>query len=213
MGVWDRLPLGWRMTIGAGVPFGLGMAGWFALLGGDPALVGGLGLATGLAFGLSMAISMGLLQVLWVSRGGKQTATLSTRAGADLSVCASAEQVAATLRAILAAQGAQELDADAQGSFTFRTSADLRSWGEIVSFTIVPRGAQTWVRLRSRPALRTTLVDYGKNQENVERLVQHLRAELGEAPWTEDDQAALAKIAALAHASRRSAPQARDTTT
>jgi len=56
-----------------------------------------------------------------------------------------------------------------------KVSAGMRSWGENVQATIGygPRGAV--VTLRSECALPTQVIDWGKNRQNVERIVEALR--------------------------------------
>lgn len=51
------------------------------------------------------------------------------------------------------------------------TTASGPTWGERIEFTLTPvDAARTVVRIESRSRLRTTLVDYGQNFENVEKL-------------------------------------------
>jgi hypothetical protein len=52
---------------------------------------------------------------------------------------------------------------------------NLMSWGETVEAWIShgPQGAV--VRLRSKCALPTQVIDWGKNRKNVERIVEALR--------------------------------------
>ncbi|MGD8151487.1 hypothetical protein [Ornithinimicrobium sp. Y1694] len=51
----------------------------------------------------------------------------------------------------------------------------LRSWGERVQVEATPQEDGTCVTVTSRPALRMTLFDYGKGQENVRRLMDALK--------------------------------------
>jgi hypothetical protein len=55
------------------------------------------------------------------------------------------------------------------------TRANLRSWGESLAIDVAagPEGTSRIV-VRSSPRLRATLVDYGKNQANVDALAASL---------------------------------------
>jgi hypothetical protein len=57
----------------------------------------------------------------------------------------------------------------------FLTCGSWASWGERVTIRLegLPEGG-TLVDIHSRPRLSTTLIDYGKNQRNVDRLRQIL---------------------------------------
>ena len=65
--------------------------------------------------------------------------------------------------------------AGGNGFMQGKVSAGMRSWGENVQATIGygPRGAV--VTLRSECALPTQVIDWGKNRQNVERIVEALR--------------------------------------
>ncbi|BCB89330.1 hypothetical protein Psuf_066430 [Phytohabitans suffuscus] len=55
------------------------------------------------------------------------------------------------------------------------TVVNLRSWGERVSCVVEPSGGGSRVVVRSRSRLSTTLFDWGKNGDNVERVISALR--------------------------------------
>ena len=61
------------------------------------------------------------------------------------------------------------------GAMYGRFGAGMWTWGENVQATIGygPRGAV--VHLRSESVLPTTLVDFGRNRKNLERIVEVLR--------------------------------------
>jgi hypothetical protein len=59
-----------------------------------------------------------------------------------------------------------------QGKIVARAGMTWRTWGDVISFDFLKIGNdRIQVEVSSRPAVRTTLVDYGKNLENVERIV------------------------------------------
>jgi hypothetical protein len=51
------------------------------------------------------------------------------------------------------------------------TGASLRSWGERVSCTVEPTGDGSRIVVRSTSQLSTTLFDWGKNDDNVKKVV------------------------------------------
>ncbi len=64
----------------------------------------------------------------------------------------------------------------AVGRITARTGVSWRSWGDEIAFQLYSEeGTSTRVEITSRPVVRTTLVDFGKNLENVEKIAEFLR--------------------------------------
>jgi len=62
------------------------------------------------------------------------------------------------------------------GKIVARTGATWKTWGDLISFEIRKAGKdEIVVELSSRPAVRMTMVDYGKNLENVETITAFLR--------------------------------------
>jgi hypothetical protein len=63
----------------------------------------------------------------------------------------------------------------ASGKLVFRTGLSWSSWGEVISLRLEPIDeTSTLVHLHSRPWLPTTLIDYGKNQQNLAQLQRML---------------------------------------
>src|SRR4030042_3387264 len=64
-----------------------------------------------------------------------------------------------------------------QGKIVARTGMTWRTWGDVISFAIRnPGNDGIQIEVSSRPALRWTLIDYGKNLENVELIIGFLNA-------------------------------------
>jgi hypothetical protein len=64
-----------------------------------------------------------------------------------------------------------------KGRIEATTGLTWKSYGSVVSYEIKPIGERlTEIEVTSRPKVRTTLVDYGENLENVERLCKFLSA-------------------------------------
>lgn len=63
-----------------------------------------------------------------------------------------------------------------QGKITAKAGMTWKTWGDLISFDIRKiDNEKTQVIVSSRPTLRATLVDYGKNLENVERIISFLK--------------------------------------
>jgi hypothetical protein len=64
-----------------------------------------------------------------------------------------------------------------QGKIVAKAGMTWKTWGDVISFEVRRIGNDAiQVAVSSRPSVRTTLVDYGKNLENVETLVGFLNA-------------------------------------
>ena len=64
------------------------------------------------------------------------------------------------------------------GTVTARTSITWKSWGEIIAFAISESGGSCKIELTSRPRLKTTLVDYGKNLQNIDTIINFLQGKV-----------------------------------
>jgi hypothetical protein len=177
----QALPLGVRLVLATALPFGLYM-GLLILFGGDltpgrltGAVVGGL--AAGLIYGVSMTVFAGVSQVFTTSKGGKESADLQVRQKRTLFVLGSREQVYEELREALGGLGVRRFDiADPEaGVLTGHTAWSWKSFGENMSAVIKQVGEVCEVTITSEPRLPTTMVDYGKNRGNIERIEHHLR--------------------------------------
>ena len=67
-----------------------------------------------------------------------------------------------------------------QGEIDARAGMTWRTFGDVISFEVRKIGDdRIQVEVSSRPAVRATLVDYGKNLENVEQIAGFLNAHNG----------------------------------
>jgi hypothetical protein len=63
-----------------------------------------------------------------------------------------------------------------QGIINAHAGMTWKTWGDRISFRISKiDGSKTEVEVSSRPIVKTTLVDYGKNLENIERITTFLK--------------------------------------
>jgi hypothetical protein len=62
-----------------------------------------------------------------------------------------------------------------QGKIIARSSVNWKTWGDTISFDITGiSNEKTAVKISSRPTAKSTIVDYGKNLENVKIIVSFL---------------------------------------
>lgn len=67
-----------------------------------------------------------------------------------------------------------------QGKIVAKKGPSLWSTGEVISFDIQQTNVwQSRIILSSKPPLRTTLIDFGRNLKNVEKIGQYLREKGG----------------------------------
>ncbi|MCB9684989.1 MAG: hypothetical protein H6738_07800 [Alphaproteobacteria bacterium] len=175
------LPLGVRLFLAMGIPYGLVMGLLFASIGVFDAISSGGSLiapaATGMGVGLGAGLFYGAVMALWATMF---QATGMTRHGAQrmptnstvhqrwrLAVPADPVAVLAAARRVLEERGVAAVLEEGPDRLTVRTRVGMRSWGEIVSVEVQAAGSETLVEIASRPRLWTTMVDGGRNNDNV----------------------------------------------
>jgi hypothetical protein len=138
------------------------------------------GLTSGLFFGGSFALLLGLSQVFGSSKGGIQASDTDMTQERTLVIMGERDEVVREVRHAFETLGVRRVDIDDPqgGVLTGHTSAGLRSWGEHLTAVVKPRGGVCEVTLSSRPRLPTTLVDSGKNMQNLDAIEQRLLKKL-----------------------------------
>lgn len=68
---------------------------------------------------------------------------------------------------------------EAAHTMEIKTGISLRSWGEKLHVELASEAEGTRVSIRSSAKLGTTLFDYGKNAENVRKIVEIIQTQLG----------------------------------
>lgn len=134
------------------------------------------GLVIGLLFGLFMSVVPGSLHIVLARREGQHD---PNQVNHELCIVvpfhfevvqARCESALSTLRTRVRVCSR---DAD---RITAKTGCSWRSFGERIEMRVVRQGGErTEVCVSSRPRLRTTLMDYGKNYSNVQHIVTALR--------------------------------------
>lgn len=164
--------------LGFGVPMGLigGLCAGFWLGSATAGLLFGL-VGCGIMGGLFAAV-IGTLDLV-AGRGEQHGGPSGPRQDATVSVGAEAElpdRIEAALRQL----NAEIRDKDvAGGRYTARTRWSWRSFGEDVTVTLTGDPTAPVAHITSRPVVRTTLIDYGKGQRNVQQVAAALRQASG----------------------------------
>lgn len=169
-----------RLFCFCGLTFGLIQGVIAALEGQSPRVALLVGLGAALFFGLLMAASLTALSWWRMKRNGIDPHT--ARAGVDvherITVPLTPDQALALCRsAVKRVPGASGVQVDTvSATVEARVGMTWASFGERIECRVAPAEGATEVSIRSRPALRTTIADYGKNRENVQRIRTQLLA-------------------------------------
>ena len=66
------------------------------------------------------------------------------------------------------------------GRINAKAGMSWKTWGEIITFSVNKKDENVMqIEISSRPSVRTTLVDYGKNIANVNSIVNYLNSHAG----------------------------------
>ncbi|MFC0100989.1 DUF1499 domain-containing protein [Micromonospora marina] len=63
----------------------------------------------------------------------------------------------------------------AGNSISVKTGISIKSWGETVTGSVGPASDGTVVHVRSQSRVRTTLIDYGRNRQNVKQVIEMIQ--------------------------------------
>lgn len=168
-----------KIFLSNSLPFGAFMGILFSYLYGlNVGLPGGL--ISGLIFGFLMFVILGFLHTRAVSKisGVTSRESMSTFQDRNIKLHLPFERAfdlcLASLSEIRRSR-IQEEDRSC-GKIIARSSVNWKTWGDTISFNIAGTGSEeTDVMVSSRPTSWSTIVDYGKNLENVEKIVSFLQ--------------------------------------
>lgn len=142
-----------------------------------------MGMVAGLLFGLMMAITLTAVHWWSMRRRGFDPDAKGSRVDVRASVALALppEEALARCRAALEAnRHFRDVRVDpASGTVNARSRMSWASFGEVIECRVQPGDGGSTLEIRSRSAVRSTIVDYGKNRENVERIRAFL---IGSAP-------------------------------
>ncbi len=176
-----------RIFLGMAIPFGIVMGGMLAGVGVlvdfasedidfsvPPALIGALiGIGSGVFFGMVMSLILGVMHFT-------RTDTPYVRHRRTYSIGGSLDEAKSIcVEAVMSISGATVNRAAADNSLLARTGVTWQSFGETIECSFEPAGPNRQiVSVESRPVIKTTLVDYGRNLENIEAISVRMK-ELG----------------------------------
>jgi len=166
-----------KIFMSSGIPAGTGMAIFYSLFYGFPVgLVSGL--ISGVFFGILMVFILGFLH----GRAVKKVAYGNTEPSAGTHHVRETELPLPYDRAFdlcIASLGSLNRwvyeEDRIHGKILARTGINWKTWGDTICFEIYGiDGGSTRVKVSSRPTARMTLVDFGKNLDNVQRIISFL---------------------------------------
>jgi hypothetical protein len=151
--------------------------------GGEAAIV--TGLVAGAFFGFAMAAILMPLHRWWLERRGfdPEGADPGVDVRGDVALSLPPEQALARCRAALEQMRTRGVRVDS-ASATVRAHGRMTwaSFGERIECRVHPADEGSRVEIRSRPSLGATVLDYGKNRENVEQIRALLAAHASAGP-------------------------------
>lgn len=174
----QKSPAGYRLFLATSLPMGL-LTGLLLLLWMGPLESLLLGVLAALLFGLMMTAVLSVSQAVAGTQGGKVDANLDVRQTRTFPVLGSKDEVVQHTKAAFELLGVRSfdiLDANA-GVLAGHTAFSVKSFGERLHAVIKPGREVCEVTITSEPRLSTTLVDYGKNLQNIEAIQRHLHTE------------------------------------
>jgi len=167
-----------KIFLSSGIPFGIFMAILFSLCYGINVGLSG-GLISGLIFGFLMFIILGFLHSRAVQKiaGDRSEESMGTcqvrNTELQLSYNRTFDLCIKSLDLISRCRVHEE--SRSHGKIIARSSVNWKTWGDTISFDITGiSDEKTAVTVTSRPTSWSTLVDYGKNLENVKTIVSFL---------------------------------------
>ena len=167
-----------KIFLAGGIPFGIFTAILFSYFYGINVGLSS-GLISGLIFGFLMFIIFGFLHSRAVEKisGDISEESMSTcqvrNTELQLPYDRTFDLCIESLNLISKCR-VQEEDRS-QGKIIARSSVNWKTWGDTISFVITAiSDEKTAVKVASRPTASSTIVDYGKNLENVKTIVSFL---------------------------------------
>lgn len=162
--------------------FGLAMGLFYTLQYQNVSAGVRCGLVTGILFGVSMA-ALSYLSDQKLKKKGIDTSSAHVRRSHKISVTRTARDLIPTCKkAILLIKNSSLKKEDTEtGTLIAKMGMSWNSFGETLEISLKPLAdGRTLIRIASSPSLPTTIVDFGKNLENVETVVSYIKQELGD---------------------------------
>lgn len=130
----------------------------------------------GLIFGTFMVVILGIANYISVkSRGGNASTSVVQESTVDLKL--SMEEAFQYCKvATSTIKGTKVTFEDLNlGIIRAKTPLNISTWGDVIEFELHKVTEETTkVRVKSKPVLTTTIIDYGKNLENINKITRYL---------------------------------------
>ncbi|WP_226668084.1 hypothetical protein [Metabacillus litoralis] len=164
-----------KIFVFTSIPFGFFMYLQALLLKDEPSMA--LYIMMGLVFGLLMALILTIIDRHSKKSIGedmdngvhqKNTYELQLSVSEAFQLC---KQTVSVLNSAKITYENQE-----KGLLIFKTGINWRTWGDVVEIALNEiNPSSTKISIHSRPRVPTTLVDYGKNAENVQQIINFIK--------------------------------------
>ena len=168
-----------KLFLATGIPFGIFMGIFYSFRYGFSSGLAD-GLFAGIFFGGFMSLILGFLHSRSVKRMpyGKSKEAMDVHHVRNIELRVSYDKAfdlcIESLNLIKRSKIRKE--DRSQGKIDARAGINWKTWGDLISLDVRKKdNDRTQVIVLSRPVVRTTLVDYGKNLENVERISSFLK--------------------------------------
>lgn len=170
-----------KIFLAMGIPYGIAIGVLFSFPFGIP-----IGLVAGVAvcifFGGFFSLTLGLLHTWSVKRmsygiseeamGVHHVRNVELRLPYDKAYDLCIESISLIKKCRIKNEDRSQGKIEAKAGMTWKT------WGDVISFDVRKIDIdKIQVEASSRPAVRMTLVDYGKNLDNVETLIEYLKTQ------------------------------------
>jgi hypothetical protein len=172
-----------KIFLWSGIPFGVAMGAWFSRQYGSSAGLK-VGIIAGLTFGALTFIILGLLHSQAVKKisGRSSEEALSTHHVREIELNLAYETTFdLCIKSLFQIKRCTIQEENrSQGMIYAKAGINWKTWSDIITFNIKKtNNGNTLVTISSRPAARTTLVDFGKNLENVIKITSFLNKHTG----------------------------------
>ena len=130
----------------------------------------------GLIFGTIMVVTLGIANFVSVkSRGGSASTSVVQESEVDLNLTME-DAFEYCKVATSTIKGTKVTFEDFnRGVIRAKTPLNISTWGDVIEFELYKVSEETtMVRVKSKPVLATTIIDYGKNLENINKITRFL---------------------------------------
>ncbi|UGB30523.1 hypothetical protein [Metabacillus sp. B2-18] len=135
-----------------------------------------LGITVGFFFGLAMAVMIGIInKISMKSIGESGTSSVKQEKVIELTLpCKPVFELCK--KAVLSIKGAKiTYENEQEGIIRAKTAVNALTWGDTIVVNVEKINAEnSKVHIQSKPAVPTTVVDYGKNLKNVKAISSYL---------------------------------------